>query len=130
MPKHGSGLNMAELVLGVLARYAFLQNQDRPVHLHVIPRYASARMFARRQFEDPDYPDHYIRADCGRWPTSSAGRWRMQDQPRRTISSPTALVSETNVCGTFPPLAPNPPEYPYSFSHNPCHNQGSTTRLV
>lgn len=39
--------------------YAFLQNQDRHVHLHVIPRYASARMFAGRQFEDPDYPDHY-----------------------------------------------------------------------
>lgn len=46
MPKHGSGLNMAELVLGVLARYAFLQIQDHHVHLHVIPRYASARMFA------------------------------------------------------------------------------------
>ncbi len=39
--------------------YAFLQNQDRHVHLHVIPRYASARTFAGRRFEDPDYPDHY-----------------------------------------------------------------------
>lgn len=39
--------------------YAFLQNQDRHVHLHVIPRYASARTFAGRLFEDPDYPDHY-----------------------------------------------------------------------
>jgi diadenosine tetraphosphate (Ap4A) HIT family hydrolase len=39
--------------------YAFLQNQDRHVHLHVIPRYASARTFAGRQFGDPDYPDHY-----------------------------------------------------------------------
>lgn len=39
--------------------YAFLQNQDRHVHLHVIPRYAGPRAFAGEQFTDPDYPDHY-----------------------------------------------------------------------
>ena len=39
--------------------YAFLQNQDRQVHLHVIPRYAASRTFAGETFEDPDYPDHY-----------------------------------------------------------------------
>jgi diadenosine tetraphosphate (Ap4A) HIT family hydrolase len=39
--------------------YAFLQNQDRHVHLHVIPRYASARVLAGIEFVDPDYPDHY-----------------------------------------------------------------------
>jgi diadenosine tetraphosphate (Ap4A) HIT family hydrolase len=39
--------------------YAFLQNQDRQVHLHVIPRYAARRIFAGETFEDPDYPDHY-----------------------------------------------------------------------
>lgn len=39
--------------------YAFLQNQDRQVHLHVIPRYAAARTFAGLVFADPDYPDHY-----------------------------------------------------------------------
>jgi diadenosine tetraphosphate (Ap4A) HIT family hydrolase len=39
--------------------YAFLQNQDRHVHLHVIPRYATARMVAGLRFEDPDYPGHY-----------------------------------------------------------------------
>jgi diadenosine tetraphosphate (Ap4A) HIT family hydrolase len=39
--------------------YAFLQNQDRQVHLHVIPRYAASRAFAGETFEDPDYPDHY-----------------------------------------------------------------------
>ena len=39
--------------------YAFLQNQDRHVHLHVIPRYARARMVAGVRFEDPDYPGHY-----------------------------------------------------------------------
>lgn len=38
---------------------AFLQNQDRHVHLHVIPRYASARRFAGREFADPEWPDHY-----------------------------------------------------------------------
>lgn len=39
--------------------YAFLQNQDRHVHLHVIPRYAWERVWAGRTFADPDYPDHY-----------------------------------------------------------------------
>ncbi len=39
--------------------YAFLQNQDRHVHLHIIPRYAQPRDVAGHRFEDPDYPDHY-----------------------------------------------------------------------
>jgi diadenosine tetraphosphate (Ap4A) HIT family hydrolase len=39
--------------------YAFLQNQDRHVHLHVIPRYASPRLAAGIDVDDPDYPDHY-----------------------------------------------------------------------
>jgi diadenosine tetraphosphate (Ap4A) HIT family hydrolase len=37
----------------------FLQNQDRHVHLHVIPRYASPRRVAGLLADDPDYPDHY-----------------------------------------------------------------------
>ena len=39
--------------------YAFLGNQDRHVHLHVIPRYASVRRLAGAEFTDPDYPSHY-----------------------------------------------------------------------
>jgi diadenosine tetraphosphate (Ap4A) HIT family hydrolase len=39
--------------------YAFLQNQDRHVHLHVIPRYKSQRSCAGREFADPDWPGHY-----------------------------------------------------------------------
>jgi diadenosine tetraphosphate (Ap4A) HIT family hydrolase len=39
--------------------YGFLHNQDRHVHLHVIPRYATARIVAGVRFEDPDYPGHY-----------------------------------------------------------------------
>ena len=39
--------------------YAFLQNQDRHVHLHVIPRYQSPRWLAGTEFKDADYPDHY-----------------------------------------------------------------------
>jgi diadenosine tetraphosphate (Ap4A) HIT family hydrolase len=39
--------------------YAFLQNQDRHVHLHIIPRYAHPREVAGIRFEDYDYPDHY-----------------------------------------------------------------------
>lgn len=36
--------------------YAFLQNQDRHVHVHVLPRYAGPRTFAGTGFEDPDWP--------------------------------------------------------------------------
>ena len=39
--------------------YAFMQNQDRRVHCHVIPRYAGTRSFAGMEFTDPDYPGHY-----------------------------------------------------------------------
>ncbi len=39
--------------------YAFLQNQDRHIHMHIIPRYASPRMFMNTAFTDPDYPSHY-----------------------------------------------------------------------
>ena len=39
--------------------YAFLQNADRHVHLHVIPRYASVRDLSGENFEDPDWPHHY-----------------------------------------------------------------------
>jgi diadenosine tetraphosphate (Ap4A) HIT family hydrolase len=39
--------------------YAFLQNQDRHVHLHIIPRYAGRREFGGMTFEDPDYPGPY-----------------------------------------------------------------------
>jgi diadenosine tetraphosphate (Ap4A) HIT family hydrolase len=39
--------------------FAFLQNQDRHVHLHVIPRYAGPRLFCGESFVDRDYPDHY-----------------------------------------------------------------------
>ena len=39
--------------------YAFLQNQDRHIHLHIIPRYATQRFFAEEVFSDPDYPSHY-----------------------------------------------------------------------
>ncbi len=39
--------------------YGFLQNQDRHVHLHIVPRYAGARTFEGRVFHDPGYPGHY-----------------------------------------------------------------------
>ena len=39
--------------------YAFLQNLDRHVHLHIIPRYAGSRTFEDTTFTDPAYPDHY-----------------------------------------------------------------------
>ena len=39
--------------------YAFLQNQNRHVHLHVIPRYATDRVVLGLRFGDPDYPGHY-----------------------------------------------------------------------
>jgi diadenosine tetraphosphate (Ap4A) HIT family hydrolase len=39
--------------------YAFLQNQDRHVHMHIYPRYAQPRTFVGLTFDDPDYPSHY-----------------------------------------------------------------------
>src|SRR3990172_5484549 len=39
--------------------YSFLQNQDRHVHLHVIPRYASPRRIAGSDFDDLENPNHY-----------------------------------------------------------------------
>jgi diadenosine tetraphosphate (Ap4A) HIT family hydrolase len=39
--------------------YAFLQNQDRHIHLHVIPRYAGPRAAADIEFTDPDYPEMF-----------------------------------------------------------------------
>lgn len=38
---------------------AFLQNRERHVHLHIIPRYAKARSFGGQTFTDRDYPSHY-----------------------------------------------------------------------
>jgi diadenosine tetraphosphate (Ap4A) HIT family hydrolase len=40
--------------------YSFLQNQDRHVHLHVIPRYIGTREVAGVEFSDRDYPDRYL----------------------------------------------------------------------
>ncbi|HWQ14908.1 MAG TPA: hypothetical protein VNL77_19065 [Roseiflexaceae bacterium] len=52
--------------------YAFLQNQDRHVHMHIIPRYAQPRTFASFVFGDPDYPSHYaVPAPEGRLPPTA-----------------------------------------------------------
>jgi diadenosine tetraphosphate (Ap4A) HIT family hydrolase len=40
--------------------YAFLQNQDRHVHMHVVPRYSSERIAVGRTFLDSSWPDHYV----------------------------------------------------------------------
>jgi diadenosine tetraphosphate (Ap4A) HIT family hydrolase len=40
--------------------YSFLQNVDRHVHLHVIPRYVGTREITSVQFCDPDYPARYV----------------------------------------------------------------------
>ena len=50
--------------------YAFLQNVDRHVHLHVVPRYVEARTLAGRRFDDSDFPDSY-RAPASDSETSS-----------------------------------------------------------
>jgi diadenosine tetraphosphate (Ap4A) HIT family hydrolase len=43
--------------------YAFLQNEDRHVHLHVVPRYAAPRIVAGVEFSDGSWPDHYRPGD-------------------------------------------------------------------
>jgi diadenosine tetraphosphate (Ap4A) HIT family hydrolase len=42
-----------------LFNYAFLQNVDRHIHLHVLPRYGSVREFAGLTFHDDRFGDHY-----------------------------------------------------------------------
>jgi diadenosine tetraphosphate (Ap4A) HIT family hydrolase len=39
--------------------YAFLMNENRHIHLHVIPRYAEFRYFAGLTFEDGQLNSHY-----------------------------------------------------------------------
>ncbi|MEM9952502.1 MAG: hypothetical protein AAF846_12920 [Chloroflexota bacterium] len=39
--------------------YVFLQNQDRHVHMHILPRFATDRQDLEETFIDPDYPSHY-----------------------------------------------------------------------
>lgn len=39
--------------------YAFLMNQDRHLHLHLIPRYAQPREFAGLVFQDGRLGEHY-----------------------------------------------------------------------
>jgi diadenosine tetraphosphate (Ap4A) HIT family hydrolase len=39
--------------------YSFLQNLDRHVHLHIIPRYEGPRDFSGKVFKDEGYPGHY-----------------------------------------------------------------------
>lgn len=61
-----------ELLRAALApdhfNYAFLQNLDRHVHVHVIPRYATPREFGGRLFVDEDFPGpHPMRS----WATSA-----------------------------------------------------------
>jgi diadenosine tetraphosphate (Ap4A) HIT family hydrolase len=40
--------------------YSFLQNKDRHVHLHVIPRYVGRREISGLEFSDPEYPARYL----------------------------------------------------------------------
>jgi diadenosine tetraphosphate (Ap4A) HIT family hydrolase len=49
---------LAEMFAPDHFNYAFLQNKDGHVHLHVIPRYAASRSVAGIEFADPDWPDH------------------------------------------------------------------------
>lgn len=75
--------------------YAFLQNQDRHVHLHVIPRYAGPRTFGGNDFRDPGYPGHYTVDDPPRRLSPSdesaiaaaISRFISQSQPQGTTSA-------------------------------------------
>jgi diadenosine tetraphosphate (Ap4A) HIT family hydrolase len=39
--------------------HVFLQNQDRHVHMHIVPRYRSSRSFQGALFTDEEWPGHY-----------------------------------------------------------------------
>ncbi len=69
--------------------YAFLQNQDRHVHLHIIPRYDGPRQFADIRFDDPDYPGHYA--------VPSVPRYLTQDEFAALAERLRKLSMETTV---------------------------------
>lgn len=82
--------------------YAFLQNQDRHVHLHVIPRYAAERSFAGEVFTDPDYPAHYavpspIRRHAGGDGWAAAGS--LSPRHAAPLSSPSPSHPDTGNVG-------------------------------
>jgi diadenosine tetraphosphate (Ap4A) HIT family hydrolase len=69
--------------------YALLQNKDRHIHLHVIPRYNEPRVFARITFDDPDYPAHYA--------APAPSRYLTQDQFTTLAERLRHLFAETAV---------------------------------
>jgi len=75
--------------------YAFLQNRDRHIHLHVIPRYGGPRLFAGVTFADPDFPAHYAVPAPSRTLTpeqTAVLAWRLR-----------RLCAETERCPSSPP---------------------------
>ena len=75
--------------------YAFLQNQDRHVHLHVIPRYAGSRMFGGERFDDPDYSDHY--AVSASRVLSETQRAELAEELRRRFGEAMLGIDDTRV---------------------------------
>lgn len=66
--------------------YAFLQNQDRHVHLHVVPRYSGPRVFAGQTFIDPDYPAHYA-VPAPVWPLTLDDGETLAEQLRQAYAA-------------------------------------------
>jgi diadenosine tetraphosphate (Ap4A) HIT family hydrolase len=54
--------------------YAFLQNVDRHVHLHVVPRYAKSRAVVGRRFVDSTWPGHYAVGETERLNSTQLNR--------------------------------------------------------
>lgn len=67
--------------------YVFLQNQDRHVHLHVIPRYTSPREFAGLEFRDAGWPGHYD--------IQQAARTLTHDQCEELKATLASLIGDT-----------------------------------
>jgi diadenosine tetraphosphate (Ap4A) HIT family hydrolase len=67
---HGSIREARELLTRAFQpdhfNFAFLGNVERHLHLHVLPRYASARTAIGLTFTDPGYPGHYALVDTAR----------------------------------------------------------------
>jgi diadenosine tetraphosphate (Ap4A) HIT family hydrolase len=86
--------------------YAFLQNQDRHIHLHIIPRYDEPRVFAGVTFDDSDYPSHYAVPAPSRYLTQ--GQFTALAEQLRQLFAQTA-VGAAGVESEHPPSAtPSP----------------------
>lgn len=88
--------------------YSFLMNQDRHVHLHIIPRYDTPRAFAGIEFRDRDPVPPFPIPDPMRDQLVSELREAMREPPPAIIPHPLPHNVSDQDNAFFPPRPPRP----------------------